>query len=159
MAEALLVHQALVEALQRQAIDRGHQPVLISTGISSLLLIGEHAYKLRKPLNLGFLDFSSLEQRRIDCDTELVLNRTWRPALSITGSLTLTYTLLISVHLFLGTPSILLTLAPGLAPTIGFAFTYAMLMYRENADAAWTLALKRCQPTSLAPLGGPHARA
>lgn len=81
MAEALLVHQALVEALQRQAIDRGHQPVLISTGISSLLLIGEHAYKLRKPLNLGFLDFSSLEQRRIDCDTELVLNRRTAPAL------------------------------------------------------------------------------
>ncbi len=98
----------------------------------------------------------------------VVLMRTlfWLPStpkrgacLSITGSLTLTYTLLISVHLFIGTPSILLTLAPGLAPTIGFAVTYSMLMYRENADIAWTLALKRCEPTALAPLGGPHARA
>ncbi len=80
--------------------------------------------------------------------------------LAITGSLTLTYTLLISVHLFIGTPSILLTLAPGAVPTIGFAVIYSMLMYRENADDAWTLALKRCRPVAATtPLGGPHARA
>ena len=81
--------------------------------------------------------------------------------LSITGSLGLTYSLLISVHLFIGTPNTLLTLAPGLAPTIGFAVVYSTLMYRENADGAWAQALKRCQPAAAASTtsGGPHARA
>lgn len=81
MADTLACHQALVEALKQQALARGLTPVLMSTGISSVLLIGEHAYKLRKPVNLGFLDFSSLEQRRRDCEAELVVNRRKAPQL------------------------------------------------------------------------------
>jgi len=47
---------------------------LIETHISWVFLAGEFAYKLRKPVNFGFLDFSTLERRRADCEAELVLN-------------------------------------------------------------------------------------
>ena len=40
----------------------------LETHISHLLLTGSYAYKIKKPLNLGFLDFSTLEQRRFYCD-------------------------------------------------------------------------------------------
>ena len=37
---------------------------LIETHISWVFLTGPFAYKLKKPVNLGFVDFSSPEQRR-----------------------------------------------------------------------------------------------
>ena len=45
---------------------------LIETHISWVILAGDFAYKLRKPVNFGFLDFSTLEQRRADCRAEVV---------------------------------------------------------------------------------------
>jgi aminoglycoside phosphotransferase family enzyme/predicted kinase len=48
---------------------------LIETHISWVLLAGEYAYKLKKPVDLGFLDFTSLEARRRYCLEELRLNR------------------------------------------------------------------------------------
>lgn len=48
---------------------------LIETHISWVVLTGPFAYKIRKPVNLGFLDFSTLELRRQDCLEELCLNR------------------------------------------------------------------------------------
>jgi aminoglycoside phosphotransferase family enzyme/predicted kinase len=54
---------------------------LIETHISWVILAGEFAYKLRKPVNFGFLDFSTLEQRRADCHAEVVLNRRLCPDL------------------------------------------------------------------------------
>lgn len=48
---------------------------LIETHISWVLLTGEFAYKLKKPLDLGFLDFSTLDQRHYYCQEELRLNR------------------------------------------------------------------------------------
>ena len=48
---------------------------LIETHISWVLLAGEHAWKLKKPLDLGFLDFSTVERRREACEAELRLNR------------------------------------------------------------------------------------
>ncbi|MCA9108974.1 MAG: AAA family ATPase [Planctomycetaceae bacterium] len=44
------------------------------THISWVLLTGEFAYKIKKPVNLGFLDFSTLDQRRHFCEEELRLN-------------------------------------------------------------------------------------
>ncbi|MGB0911072.1 MAG: AAA family ATPase [Nitrospirales bacterium] len=52
---------------------------LIETHISWVLLTGPYAYKIKKPVNLGFLDFSRLEQRRIFCEEELRLNRRLAP--------------------------------------------------------------------------------
>jgi aminoglycoside phosphotransferase family enzyme len=46
----------------------------IETHISHVFLAGDYAYKLKKPLNLGFLDFSTLERRRFCCHEELRLN-------------------------------------------------------------------------------------
>jgi hypothetical protein len=48
---------------------------LIETHISWVLLTGEYAYKIKKPVNFGFLDFSTLEKRRFFCYEELRLNR------------------------------------------------------------------------------------
>ena len=52
---------------------------LIETHISWVLLTGDYAYKIKKPLNLGFLDFSTLALRRQCCDEELRLNRRFAP--------------------------------------------------------------------------------
>jgi hypothetical protein len=52
---------------------------LIETHISRVLLAGDFAYKLKRPLNLGFADFSSLERRRFFCDEEIRLNRRLAP--------------------------------------------------------------------------------
>ncbi len=52
---------------------------LIETHISYVLLTGEYAYKLKKPVNLGFLDFSTIAARRNACDEEVRLNRRTAP--------------------------------------------------------------------------------
>lgn len=54
---------------------------LVETHISWVFLTGEHAYKLKKPVDLGFLDFSTLELRRHFCHEELRLNRRLCPDL------------------------------------------------------------------------------
>jgi len=54
---------------------------LIETHISWLLLTGRYAYKLKKPVSLGFLDFSTLDRRRHFCEEELRLNRRLAPEL------------------------------------------------------------------------------
>ncbi len=48
---------------------------LIETHISWVILAGSYAYKIKKSLNLGFLDFSTLEKRRFYCEEELRLNK------------------------------------------------------------------------------------
>lgn len=48
---------------------------LIETHISWVFLAGDYAYKIKKPVDLGFLDFSTLEKRRFYCEEELRLNR------------------------------------------------------------------------------------
>ncbi len=52
---------------------------LHETHSSWVVLAGAYAYKLKKPVNLGFLDFTSLERRRADCEEELRLNRRFSP--------------------------------------------------------------------------------
>ncbi len=64
---------------------------LLETHISWVLLAGDYAYKLKKPVELGFLDFRSPEARRFYCDEELRLNRRTAPQLylevvPVTGS-------------------------------------------------------------------------
>lgn len=53
------------------------EPTLLETHISWVILTGEYAYKIKKPLKLEFLDFSTLELRRHWCEEELRLNRRW----------------------------------------------------------------------------------
>ncbi|HEB98810.1 MAG TPA: aminoglycoside phosphotransferase [Thiotrichales bacterium] len=54
---------------------------VIETHISYILLTGDYAYKLKKPVDLGFLDFSTLEKRHHFCEEELRLNRRLAPEL------------------------------------------------------------------------------
>lgn len=49
------------------------------THISAVFLAGPHVYKIKKPVELGFLDFSTLAKRRHYCEEEVRLNRRLAP--------------------------------------------------------------------------------
>ncbi|WP_068829608.1 bifunctional aminoglycoside phosphotransferase/ATP-binding protein [Pseudomonas sp. BMS12] len=69
--------QALIAALQNPALYP--HPVdgfqVIETHISWVVLTGPFAYKIKKPMNFGFLDFTDLDKRRHFCGEELRLNQ------------------------------------------------------------------------------------
>ena len=68
----------MVEAL-RAALP---QPAdIVETHISWVLLSGDCAYKIKKAVDFGFLDFSTLDKRRFFCREELRLNRRLSPQL------------------------------------------------------------------------------
>ncbi len=67
IVDALLKPQTYVEK-------PGHIE-LIQTHISFVFLTDKYVYKVKKPVNFGFLDFSTLEKRRFYCQKELDLNR------------------------------------------------------------------------------------
>ena len=48
---------------------------LVQTHISYVFLAGELVYKIKKPVNFGFLDFTTLEKRKHFCEREVALNR------------------------------------------------------------------------------------
>jgi hypothetical protein len=77
----LAAHSALIEELRDPAAYS--HPVeavqLVETHISSVLLAGTFAYKLKKPVDLGFVDFRTLARRRFFCAEELRLNRRTAP--------------------------------------------------------------------------------
>ncbi len=52
---------------------------VIETSISWIFLFGDRALKLKKPVNLGFLDFTSAPKRRWACDRELTFNLATAP--------------------------------------------------------------------------------
>lgn len=90
---------------------------VIETHISFVLLTGEFAYKLKKPLDLGFLDFSTLDKRLAACREEVRLNRRLAPELYL------------DVVPVAGTPA---------APRVngaGPAFEYAVKMRQFPAEA------------------------
>jgi len=85
---------------------------VVETHISYVVLAGRFAYKIKKAVNLGFLDFSSLEKRRRCCEEEIRLNRRLAPEIYL------------DVVALTGTPS---------APRIGGdgeAIEYAVRMHR-----------------------------
>ena len=47
---------------------------VVETHISRVLLTGAYAYKIKKPVRLSFLDYSTLAKRRACCDEEVRLN-------------------------------------------------------------------------------------
>jgi aminoglycoside phosphotransferase family enzyme/predicted kinase len=54
---------------------------VIETHISFVLLTGKIAYKIKKAVDLGFVDYTSPEKRRFYCEEELRLNRRLAPQL------------------------------------------------------------------------------
>lgn len=123
----LAQQQALIEALQdpacyAHATDRLE---VIETHISWVILVGPYAYKIKKALNLGFLDYTGLQRRRFFCQEELRLNARTAPAI------------------YLETVAIT---GPAHAPRIeggGEALEYAVKMHRFAADALLSLQLEQ----------------
>jgi len=64
---------------------------VLQTHLSYVVLTGGIAYKVKKAVDMGFLDFRSLASRRRDCDRELRIDRAFAPDLyldvvAVTGS-------------------------------------------------------------------------
>jgi hypothetical protein len=98
---------------------------LLQTHISYVLLAGEFAYKVKKPVCLPFLDFSTLAARRHFCEEELRLNRRTAPGL---------YLEVVPIG---GTPS---------APRVGQAeplLDYAVKMRRFAQEALYSARARR----------------
>jgi aminoglycoside phosphotransferase family enzyme/predicted kinase len=68
---------ALRQALQNPALypDPTTTVEVRETHISMVFLTEQYAYKIKKPVELGFLDFSTLDRRHFYCEQELTLNR------------------------------------------------------------------------------------
>jgi aminoglycoside phosphotransferase family enzyme/predicted kinase len=84
LINALLASEAYSDPVQRVE--------LVETHASWLLLAGAFAYKIKKPVKLPFLDYSTLEKRHFFCEAELRLNRRFAPQIylsveAIVGSL------------------------------------------------------------------------
>lgn len=75
------IPQELLAALQRPEAYPHPATAMehIETHISHVFLAGNYAYKLKKPVDFGFLDFTSHEKRRAACTEELRLNRRLAP--------------------------------------------------------------------------------
>ena len=52
---------------------------LIETHVSWVILTGKYAYKIKKPVDFGFLDFSTLKKRKHFCEEELRLGQLFAP--------------------------------------------------------------------------------
>jgi uncharacterized protein len=89
------------------------------THVSVVFLVGDRAYKLKKPVRLPFLDYSTLARRRRCCDAEVRLNRRFAP------------------DIYLGVRAISPRGADlGLAdPDDGAALEYAVVMRRFDEEA------------------------
>jgi aminoglycoside phosphotransferase family enzyme/predicted kinase len=91
--QGLSVSQTLIAALQNPALfpHPVEQFQVIETHISWVLLTGPFVYKIKKPMNFGFLDFTTLSSREHFCQQELKLNQRltenlYLEVLPITGS-------------------------------------------------------------------------
>jgi aminoglycoside phosphotransferase family enzyme len=74
-----------IRSLQRALLDPKIYPdlpeeiKLVETHISLVFLSREYVYKVKKPVDFGFLDFTSLDKRKYFCEQEVKLNRRLSP--------------------------------------------------------------------------------
>jgi aminoglycoside phosphotransferase family enzyme/predicted kinase len=115
---------------------------VVETHISWVLLTGEFAYKIKKPLRLSFLDYSTLERRRWLCEEELRLNRRLAPGL------------------YLGVSTIRGTLQAPRIGDDGAALEYAVRMrqFAPGDELSALLAAEAVSTAALAALGTGIAR-
>lgn len=73
----MLVQKQVVDALMKpEAYDEDPGNIaLVQTHISFVFLTEHFVYKVKKAVDFGFLDFTTLEKRRFFCEKELELNR------------------------------------------------------------------------------------
>ena len=76
-----MTHPKLVDSLTKAGFyPHGPSSVeLIQTHISYIFIAGEYVYKVKKDVDFGFLDFTTLEKRKYYCEEELRLNRRLAP--------------------------------------------------------------------------------
>jgi len=76
-------HDRLIQALTDRSVYEHPttEIAVLQTPISWVVLTGTYAYKIKKPVNLDFVDFSTLAQRHFFCQEELRLNRRLAPQL------------------------------------------------------------------------------
>ena len=81
--DALEEQRAFISALSHADAypHRVDEIQLIETHISWVFLTGDYAYKIKKPVDFGFLDFSTLAKRQKFCEEELRLNGRLAPTL------------------------------------------------------------------------------
>lgn len=67
----------LITALQNPKLypEQPEKVEVIHTHISTIFLVGDRVYKIKKPVDFGFLDFTTLEKRKYFCEQEVILNR------------------------------------------------------------------------------------
>jgi aminoglycoside phosphotransferase family enzyme/predicted kinase len=77
--------KSLVQALKNPAVYEHAVSELkvIETHASWVILTGTYVYKIKKVVNFGFLDYSTLEKRRFNCRQELRLNKRFAPQVYI----------------------------------------------------------------------------
>src|SRR4030042_1889319 len=68
---------ALVQALLKPETYAHHpqEVELVQTQMSFLFLTGDYVYKVKKPVDLGYLDYTTLEKRSFFCRQEVELNK------------------------------------------------------------------------------------
>jgi aminoglycoside phosphotransferase family enzyme/predicted kinase len=77
---AMQCSRALVDEFQHSLDASGNAPVeRIETHCAWILLTDDQAFKIKKPVNFGFLDYSTLAKRRFLCEEEIRLNRRFAP--------------------------------------------------------------------------------
>jgi aminoglycoside phosphotransferase family enzyme/predicted kinase len=78
-----MTHASLTTALlDKNAYDHAVDNITLrETHISWVFLTGEYAYKVKKPVDFGFLDFSTLEKRKYFCEEEVRVNGRLAPDL------------------------------------------------------------------------------
>jgi aminoglycoside phosphotransferase family enzyme/predicted kinase len=76
-----MTHPKLVEAMSRPDFypHRPENVELVQTHISFVFIAGNLVYKVKKAVNFGFLDFTTIEKRKYFCEEELRLNRRLAP--------------------------------------------------------------------------------
>lgn len=75
------IKQRLLDLCSKSAYPKAEQaPVqLLETHLSWVYLVAGRVYKLKKPVNFGFVDFRSVQARRLACEAEIDLNRRLAP--------------------------------------------------------------------------------
>jgi aminoglycoside phosphotransferase family enzyme len=76
-----MTHPGLLAAMSRPEFypRRPAQVDFVSTHISFIFIAGDEVYKVKKAVDFGFLDFTTLDKRKFYCDEELRLNRRLAP--------------------------------------------------------------------------------
>ena len=73
MSQLPEVAQALLDPIAYPGSPSGVE--MMQTQMSFVFLAGDYAYKVKKPVNLGYLDYTTLEQRHFYCQREVELNQ------------------------------------------------------------------------------------